>query len=123
VTGAPVASLLLGGVVYSFLTLRGFTDLINIYVFLQAAYYVMIYLTLLRLRARFPDARRPFKIAGGRWGLALVVTPPMLLLILVVWKGDPRILVQGLVAIAVGPVVYLLAQVARRPQAPPSFES
>jgi len=123
VTGAPVASLLLGGVVYSFLTLRGFTDLINIYVFLQAAYYVMIYLTLLRLRARFPDARRPFKIAGGRWGLALVVTPPMLLLILVVWKGDPRILLQGLVAIAVGPVVYLLALLARRPQAPPGFES
>jgi amino acid transporter len=123
VTGAPVASLLLGGVVYSFLTLRGFTDLINIYAFLQAANYVMIYLSLLRLRARLPDAPRPFKIAGGRWGLALVVTPPMLLLILVVWKGDPRILVQGLVAIAAGPVVYLLALLARRPQAPPSFES
>jgi amino acid transporter len=113
-TGAPAASLLLGGVVYSFLTLRGFTDLINIYAFLLAANYTMIYLSLLRLRARFPDARRPFRIGGGRWGLALVVVPPMLLSALAVWKGESGTVAQGLAAVAVGPVVYLLARVARR---------
>ncbi|MCI0457928.1 MAG: APC family permease [Gemmataceae bacterium] len=113
-TGAPVASLLLGGVIYSLLSLRGFTALVGIYAFLQAANYIMIYLSLLRLRARFPNALRPFKIGGGRWGLALVVVPPMLLSALVLWKGQRGAVAQGLAAVAVGPLVYFLARLARR---------
>ena len=112
-SGAPVASLLLGAAIYSLLTLQGFTDLISIYAFLQAANYIMIYLSLLRLRARLPDAPRQFKIGGGRWGLALVVGPPMLLLALVICKGEPATIAQGLAAIAVGPLVYFLARLAR----------
>jgi amino acid transporter len=114
VTGAPVASLLLGGLIYTLLTLRGFTDLINIYAFLQAANYIMIYLSLLRLRARFPEAPRPFRIGGGRWGLAAVVMPPVLLSALVLRNGEAVTVAQGLAAIAVGPLVYFLARLARR---------
>ncbi len=118
VTGAPVASLVVGGVIYSLLTLRGFTDLISIFAFLQAANYIMIYLSLLRLRSRLPGKVRPFKIGGGRWGLALVVVPPMLLSILAVWKGDPGTVQQGLAAVAVGPLAYVLAVSMRRRAGP-----
>jgi len=105
-------------VIYSLLTLRGFTDLINIFAFLQAANYIMIYLSLLRLRARLPGKARPFKIGGGRWGLALVVVPPLLLSILAVWKGDPGTVKQGLAAVAVGPLAYVLAVSMRRRATP-----
>jgi amino acid transporter len=111
-TGAPAASLVLGGVVYSLLTLRGFTDLIHVYAFLQAANYMMIYLSLLRLRVRLPDAPRPFRIGGGSLGLALVVAPPVLLSALAVWKGEAAAVTQGLAAVAAGPLIYLLARLA-----------
>jgi hypothetical protein len=58
-------------------------------------------------------APRPFRIGGGRWGLAVIVVPPMLLSILAVWKGEPGTVAQGLAAIAVGPLVYLVVRAAR----------
>lgn len=114
ITGAPIASLLVGGLVYSILTLRGFTDLINIFAFLQAANYIMIYLSMLKLRAARPQDPRPFKIRGGRLGMALVVVPPFLLSGLAIWKGDPSTVKTGLAAVAIGPFAFLLARSMRR---------
>jgi len=118
-TGAPVVSLIAGGVIYSILTLRGFTDLINIYAFLQAANYLMIYLSLVKLRRRMPDALRPFRIPGGGWGLALVVVPPFAVALMALY-GEAETVLWGLAAIAVGPVAYLLALVMRRRPAGPA---
>ena len=113
VTGAPVTSLLVGGALYSILTLRGFIGLINIYAFLQAANYLMIYLSLVKLRRRMPDAPRPFRIGGGRWGLALVVVPPFAVALLTLY-GQASTVLWGLGAIAAGPLAYLFAHYMRR---------
>jgi amino acid transporter len=102
-----------GGAIYSILTLRGFIDLINIYAFLQAANYLMIYLSLVKLRRRMPDAPRPFRIGGGRWGLALVVVPPFAVALLTLY-GQASTVLWGLGAIAVGPLAYLFAHHMRR---------
>lgn len=117
-TGAPVTSLLVGGVLYSVLTLRGFTDLINIFAFLQAANYIMIYLSLLKLRRTMPGEPRPFRIGGGLIGLGLVVVPPFAVVILVL-VGEISTVIWGLSAIAVGPLAYLLARIMRRPAGTP----
>lgn len=111
-TGAPVVSLLAGGLLYSVLTLRGFTDLINIYAFLQAANYLMIYLSLVKLRRRMPHAPRPFRIGWGGWGLALVVVPPFGVALLALY-GEASTVLWGLAAVAIGPLAYLLARFMR----------
>jgi amino acid transporter len=111
-TGAPIASLLVGGAIYSLLTLRGFGELIKIFAFLQGANYIMIYLSLLRLRRRMPGAPRPFRIGGGNLGLTLVVAPPFAVAALAL-TGKPEDVLWGLGAIAVGPVAYLLARFMR----------
>jgi amino acid transporter len=112
-TGAPVVSLVVGAIFYSVLTLRGFTDLINIYAFLQAANYLMIYLSLVRLRTRMPDAPRPYRIPGGRAGLALVVLPPFAVTVMALY-GEADTVLWGLTAIAIGPAAYLLALAMRK---------
>jgi amino acid transporter len=117
-TGAPIASLLVGGAIYSLLTLRGFGELIKIFAFLQAANYVMIYLSLLRLRRRMPEVRRPFRIGGGKVGLALVVVPPFAVAALAL-TGNTGDVLWGLAAIAIGPLAYLLARFMRARTAPP----
>jgi amino acid transporter len=119
VSGAPTASLLAGGLVYSFLTLFDFTKLIEIFAFLQAANYVMIYLSLVKLRAARPDAPRPFKIRGGRFGLALVVAPPLVIAVLAVWSFEIKTVGLRLAALAVGPLAFLLAGSIRRRTATP----
>jgi amino acid transporter len=117
-TGAPTASLLVGGVFYTLLTLRGFGDLIKIFAFLQAANYIMIYLSLVRLRRRMPDAPRPYRIGGGNLGLALVVLPPFVVAGLAL-KGNREDVLWGLAAIAIGPLAYLVARFMRARSAPP----
>ena len=118
-TGAPVVSLVVGAIFYSVLTLRGFTDLINIYAFLQAANYLMIYMSLVKLRSRMPDAPRPYRIPGGRLGLALVVLPPCAVTLMALY-GEADTVRWGRTAIAIGPLAYLVALAMRnRPAAGP----
>ena len=113
-TGAPTASLLISGLVYTVLTLFDFTNLIEVFAFLQAANYMMIYFSLLKLRATRPEAPRPFRIVGGRLGLALVVGPPCILAALAVWNRDGWIIVLRLAALMIGPAAYLIATSMRR---------
>jgi amino acid transporter len=113
-TGAPTAALFSCGVIYSILTLFDFMSLINVFALLQAANYLMIYASLLKLRASMPDAPRPFRIGGGRAGLALLVVPPCALTLLAVWDRDPKLIALRLAALAIGPVAYLLVLGFRR---------
>jgi amino acid transporter len=117
-TGAPTASLLLCAAIYSVLTLVDFTSLIAIFAFLQAANYVMIYASLLKLRRSMPDAKRPFRVGGGAIGLTLIVLPPCAVALLAVWDRDPKTILLRIAALAIGPIAYLIAVRARRRSVP-----
>jgi glutamate:GABA antiporter len=80
--GAPTSVLILQGVLGSLLALLMlFVNNINTYYWMLTALvaqtflimYLLMYLSVVRLRFTEPDAPRPFKIPGGKIGLALVV--------------------------------------------------
>ena len=79
--GAPTMVLLLQAVLGSLLALAlVFVDNINTYYWMLTALvaqtflvmYFLMYISVVRLRITKPDAPRPFKIPGGKPGLALV---------------------------------------------------
>ncbi len=80
--GAPTSVLVLQAVLGSLLTLlMVFVHNINTYYWMLTALvaqtflvmYFLMYISVVRLRITQPDAPRPFKIPGGRIGLALIV--------------------------------------------------
>ena len=80
--GAPTSVLILQATLGSLLALlMVFVNNINTYYWMLTALvaqtflimYLLMYVSVVRLRITQPDAPRPFKIPGGNFGLALVV--------------------------------------------------
>ena len=111
--GTPRTALVVQACVLSLLALQNFQQLIVVYAWLRMADYMLIFLNLWRLRRTRPDAARPFRVPGGKAGLALTVFPPMGLALAVVvgtvWTGtgiDVTKTMVGAVALASGPLAY-----------------
>jgi amino acid transporter len=127
--GAPVVSLVAGGIALSLLSRISFLELAGLFSLVQVLAYVLIFASLLRLRARPADpqtagGRRdtagtestvPFTIPLGMAGLVAIMTPGCLIATWVVvqrfWNGgsfDGRRALLDLAVFASGPVTYLL---------------
>ncbi len=77
-TATPGKSILLCCIVFTLLVPVGFVALVVLDVFFYMAALTLELLALLRLRQQMPDRTGMFKIGGGRAGLALIVTLPIL---------------------------------------------
>jgi len=144
--GTPVVSLVAGGIALTFLTRIRFVDLTGLFSLVQVLAYVLIFASLLRLRARparggggageqgGAGAERPgetggggsapFTIPLGRAGLVAMMLPGFAIALWVVaqrlWNGgrfDGRRALVDLAVFASGPVTYLLFR--RRRGGPP----
>ena len=80
---------------------------------LEQAGLALELIALIVLRVKRPQMARPFRVPGGRIGLALAVVLPMLVIAIVAWAGvkdeaarTQLMVVTGL--ILSGPVVYVL---------------
>ena len=77
--------------IYSLFARLGFSRLVVLYVLLSTLSMVLEFLALWQLRRKEPELPRPFRIPGGRIGMALVVAPPLLIaaviLIFTLWQG------------------------------------
>ena len=82
--GTPVVSIVLCSVIYSVFSYQSFSWLVIVDVLLYTASIVLELAALVVLRLRLPEARRPFRIPFGWGGIAFVVVPPVLLLVLAV---------------------------------------
>jgi amino acid transporter len=125
VHGTPVASLVLTGVVLTALCGFPFAKLAGVYSLVQSLFYLLIYASFFRLRARAdaPSAGT-FHIPLGRAGLALMVAPSVLLVALVIRQGiwpagvfDRNQALLDLAIFTSGPLSYFLFRALRR--APP----
>jgi glutamate:GABA antiporter len=94
--GAPTTVLLLQATLGSLLALAMvFVNNINTYYWMLTALvaqtflvmYFLMYISVIRLRITKPDAPRPFKIPGGKLGLALVVGTGMVAAIFIFFLG------------------------------------
>ena len=116
--GTPWVAIVVSGVVYGLLAFHSLTQLITIYNWLRVATTVMTVLAAWQLRRKMPQMKRPFVIPGGRLGLITAVVAVLAMSVVALMgslfgnAGTGGIDVYGLLwgplALALGPVVYLL---------------
>lgn len=106
--GTPWIAIITSATVYGLLAMRSLTQLITVYSWLRIATTVMTVLAAWQLRRKQPDLKRPFVIPGRRRGLIYAVAAPIVMSVVAMLGSDRIGLTYGPLALAVGPVVYLL---------------
>lgn len=115
----PVASVIVCAIGYSIFALFGYERLVVLYVVVYTFSIVLEFLALWILRSREPELPRPFRVPGGRLGLALTVILPivtgLVVLGVTIQQGihEPRWLVIAAVATLSGIPVWLLVRPTR----------
>jgi amino acid transporter len=106
--GTPWLAIVVSTAIYALLAWQSLGQLISVYIWLRSATTVLTVLSAWKLRRTRPEMRRPFLIPGGRIGLLYVVGAPVLMAIVALLGGDRFATMGGAIAMALGPVVYLL---------------
>lgn len=111
-TGAPWASLLFDGIVYTViaLTVDRFVSIVVWNQWLNLGIYTLLYVSFLTLRRRRPDLPRPFRVPGGWPGAILICTGPFLVCWLGVPIGGRDLAWVGLLGLASGPAAWVLSR-------------
>jgi amino acid transporter len=105
-----VRSIVANGCIYAVLALFEFRTLVVIDTILFSAGYILLFFTLVRFRALFPDTPRPFRVPGGHVGVWLVAIIPTLVAISACLVTDFKETGPGLTAAASGPLAYFVAR-------------
>jgi amino acid transporter len=108
--GTPWIAIMISAAIYASLALHTLGQLISIYVWLRAATTVMTVLSAWQLRRKHPDLPRAFRIPGGNLGLLYVIVMPVAMTCVVLWHCEPIAMRWGPVALALGPVVYVVVK-------------
>jgi amino acid transporter len=111
--GTPWLAIVASAGIYALLAWQSLSQLISIYIWLRSATTILTVLSAWKLRRSRPDLRRSFLVPGGRAGLLYVVGAPVLMALVALLGGDRFATVGGVIAIVLGPIVYLLLR--RRP--------
>ena len=106
--GTPWIAIVASAVVYGLLAVQSLVQLISIYNWLRVATTVMTVLAAWQLRRKRPAMQRPFVIPGGRTGLIYSVVAVVIMSAVALVGSDPYGLLWGPVALALGPLVYLV---------------
>ena len=114
----PVLSLIFGSMVLTVLSIASLSQLITMYSVTQMLGYLIIYASLWKLRTLYPDVARPFTIPGGKMGILALLIPSVCIAIFSFVKIDHALV--GILAVASGPVTYILFKFFRPNNAPAS---
>jgi amino acid transporter len=106
--GTPWAAILLMAVVNGVLINFNFDALITIDVFLLMFPYVLIFLTVIILRVREPDAPRGFRVPMPTWLLGVWVAFPIAIAIIALFVNGTDWMIGGLAGVLTGPIAYLV---------------
>ena len=106
--GTPWLAIVASAIIYALLAWRSLTDLISVYIWLRSATTVLTVLSAWKLRRTQPHLKRSFTIPFGRVGLLYVVGAPVAMALVALLGSNKFGLIGGAIAIAVGPLVYLL---------------
>jgi len=105
--GTPWLAIVVSAVIYGLLAWQSLGQLISVYIWLRSATTVLTVLSAWKLRSR-PGLSRSFVIPGGRMGLTYVVGAPVLMAVVALLGGDRFATIGGAVAMALGPLFYLI---------------
>ncbi len=105
--GTPWLAIAISALIYALLSWQSLSRLISVYIWLRSATTVLTVLSAWKLRSARPDLNRSFTIPGGKWGLSYVVGAPVAMAMVALLGGDRFATVGGVIAIAIGPLVYI----------------
>ena len=108
--GTPWLAIVASAVIYALLAWQSLGQLISVYIWLRSATTVLTVLSAWRLRRSKPDLPRSFVVPGGGVGLLYVVGAPVLMALVALLGGDRFATIGGIIAIVLGPIVYLTAR-------------
>jgi amino acid transporter len=106
--GTPWIAILISSAIYALLAFQTLAQLLTVYVWLRSLVTVLTVTAAWKLRKAQPEMKRPFRIPGGKAGLAYVVVAPILMTIVALVGSDPFALQWGPVPVALGVVAYFV---------------
>jgi len=106
--GTPWAAILLIAAANAVLINFNFSALITIDVFLLMFPYVLIFLTVMILRVKEPEAVRPFRVPIPTWLLGVWVAFPIAIAAIALVVNGTDWMIGGLIGILTGPIAYLV---------------
>jgi len=106
--GTPWLAIVVSAIIYALLAWQSLGQLISVYIWLRSATTVLTVLSAWKLRRTQPEMPRAFVIPGGRMGLLYVVAAPVAMALVALLGSDRFALIGGVIAMALGPAVYLL---------------
>jgi amino acid transporter len=104
----PWISIVASGVIYALLAVHSLTQLITVYNWLRVATTIITVLAGWQLRRKMPDLPRSFLVPGGTLGLAAAVLAVVVMSAVALLGSDRYGLLWGPVALAAGPIVYVV---------------
>jgi amino acid transporter len=106
--GTPWIAILISSGIYALLAFHTLAQLLTVYVWLRSMVTVLTVTAAWKLRKTQPETKRPFRIPGGRVGLAYVVIAPILMTIVALVFSDKFALKWGPVPVGLGVVAYFV---------------
>jgi amino acid transporter len=106
--GTPWVAILVMAVINAVLINFNFDALITIDVFLLMFPYVLIFLSVMVMRIREPEAVRPFRVPMPTWLLGVWVFFPIAIAVIALFVNGVDWMIGGLVGILTGPIAYLI---------------
>ena len=103
----PWIAIIVSASVYGLLAVQTLTQLISVYAWLRVATTIMTVLAAWKLRRKSPEMARPFVIPWGRKGLIYTVAAPIVMGCVALLGSDRYGVSGGVLALGLGPVVYL----------------
>jgi amino acid transporter len=113
--GTPWLAIVVSAIIYALLAWQSLAQLITVYIWLRSATTVLTVLSAWKLRRTKPNMPRAFKIPGGNVGLLYVVAAPVVMAMLALLGSDRFGMIGGAIAMALGPVVYLILRRRTQP--------
>lgn len=108
--GTPWLAIVGSAVIYALLAWQSLGQLISVYIWLRSATTILTVLSGWKLRRSKPDLPRSFVVPGGRVGLLYIVAAPVLMALVALLGGDRFATIGGIIAIVLGPIVYLIVR-------------
>jgi amino acid transporter len=106
--GTPHVSIGIYTVVNLIMATGSFDQVVVADIFLMMFFLVVSLIAFVVLRFREPDLPRPFKVKGGKIGAIIMVAPAIAIAIIALFTNGIEAAIGGLIAIASGPVAYVI---------------
>jgi amino acid transporter len=107
--GTPVRAIVVSALIFSVFTALDFTTLIDADVLLNLMALLLMFVSLIVLRVKYPNMNRPYRVPGGMFGAVVILVLPLILTIWLfqsTYTEEPGAFWIGIVLTVFGGLIY-----------------